>query len=78
MCLYLVVEGLIVSFAPTGAVRFVPFDTGFRTLGVESDLDVAEVVAAGLSNPAHAAIFWGYVLAALIIGTVLLVRRDAD
>ena len=37
----------------------------------------AEVVAAGLSNPLHASIFWGYVIAALVLGTALLVRRDA-
>jgi hypothetical protein len=75
---WLVVEALVVQFAPAEVVRFVPFDTGFRTLGIESELDVPEVVAAGLSNPAHAAIFWGYVLTALAIGTLLLQRRDAD
>ena len=75
---WLVVEGLVVQFAPAEVVRFVPFDTGFRTLGIESDFDVPEVVAAGLSNPLHASIFWGYVIAALVLGTALLVRRDAD
>ena len=75
---WLVVEALVVQFAPPEVVRFVPFDTGFRTLGVESNLDVPEVAAAGLSNPLHASIFWAYVVAALALGTVLLVRRDAD
>lgn len=75
---WLVVEALVVQFAPAEVVRFVPFDTGFRTLGVESALDVPEVAAAGLSNPLHAAIFWGYVVAALVLGSVVLVRRDAD
>lgn len=75
---WLVVEALLVQFAPARVVRFVPFDTGFRTLGVESDLDVPEVVAAGLSNPAHAAIFWAYVIVVLAVGTVLLLRRDAE
>ncbi len=75
---WLVVEGLVVQFAPAEVARFVPFDTGFRTLGVESDLDVPEVAAAGLSNLAHASIFWGYVIAALVLGTALLVRRDVD
>lgn len=75
---WLVVEAMVVQFAPARLARFVPFDTGFRTLGVESDYDVAEVAAAGLSNPLHAAIFWGYVLAALAIGTALLLRRDVD
>lgn len=75
---WLVVEGLVVTFAPAGVVRFVPFDTGARTLGIATDLDRPEVVAAGLSNPLHASIFWGYVIVALAIGTVLLVRRDVD
>jgi ABC-2 type transport system permease protein len=75
---WLVVEGLIVSFAPAEAARFVPFDTGFRTLGVESEFDAPERLAAGVSNVLHASIFWGYVLAALIVGTTLLLRRDVD
>jgi hypothetical protein len=75
---WLVIEGLIVQFAPARAVRFVPFDTGFRTLGVESECDAPDVLAAGVSNSLHAAIFWGYVLIALVVGTALLVRRDPD
>jgi hypothetical protein len=75
---WLVIEGLIVSFAPVELVRFVPFDTGFRTLGVESEFDAPEVLAAGVSNGLHAAIFWGYVLIAVLVGTALVVRRDAD
>jgi ABC-type transport system involved in multi-copper enzyme maturation permease subunit len=75
---WLVVEGLIVSFAPPEAARFVPFDTGFRTLGVESEFDAPERLAAGLANGLHASIFWGYVLVALAIGAALLVRRDID
>lgn len=75
---WLVVEGMVVSFAPVQVVRFVPFDAGARTLGIETDMDRPEVVAARLANAVHASIFWGYVIAALVLGTVLLVRRDAD
>lgn len=75
---WLVVESLVVQFAPPEVVRFVPFDTGFRTLGIESDFDVPEVAAARLPNSLHASIFWGYVIAALVLGTVLMLRRDAD
>jgi hypothetical protein len=75
---WLVVEGLVVQFAPPELVRFVPFDTGFRTLGIESDLDAPEVLAAGLTTPLHAAIFWSYVLTALAIGTWSVRRRDLD
>jgi ABC-2 type transport system permease protein len=75
---WLVIEGLVLEFAPAEVVRFLPFDAGYRTLGIESDLDRPEVVASALSNPAHAAIFWGYVVSALAIGTVLMHRRDVD
>lgn len=75
---WLVVEALVVEFAPATVVRFLPFDAGFRTLGVETELDSPEIVAYALSNPLHATIFWGYVLAALILGATLLLRRDAD
>lgn len=75
---WLVVEGIIVQLAPGKVVRFVPFDTGWRSLGIDSDLDRPAVAAAGLSNVLHASIFWGYVLAALVIGAVLVHRRDVD
>ncbi|HAS11686.1 MAG TPA: hypothetical protein DCS55_14410 [Acidimicrobiaceae bacterium] len=75
---WLVVEGILVQFAPGEVVRFVPFDTGWRSLGIESEFDPAAVAATGLSNALHASIFWGYVLAALVIGAVLVHRRDVD
>jgi len=75
---WLVVEGMVVSFAPVQVVRFVPFDAGARTLGIETDMDRPEVVAAGLANALHASIFWGYVIVGLALGAVVLVRRDAD
>lgn len=75
---WLVIEGLFVQFAPVEIVRFVPFDTGWRSLGIDSSLDRPEVAAAGLSNGAHAAIFWGYVVLAVAIGAVLVHRRDVD
>ncbi len=75
---WLVVESLIIQFAPAEVVRFVPFDTGWRSLGIDSDFDIPEIVAHGLSNPLHASIFWGYVVAALATGSFLLQRRDID
>lgn len=75
---WLVVEGIIVQFAPGEVIWFVPFDTGWRSLGIDSEFDPPEVVANGLANAAHASIFWGYVLAALVTGAVLVHRRDID
>ncbi len=75
---WLVVEALVIQFAPAEVVRFLPFDAGFRTLGIETEFDSPEIVASALSNPLHATIFWGYVIAALALGTALVIRRDAD
>jgi ABC-type transport system involved in multi-copper enzyme maturation permease subunit len=75
---WFVIEGLLIQFAPAEVVRYLPFDAGFRTLGAGPSFDSPEFVASALSNPLHAAIFWGYVTAALVLGTALLVRRDAD
>ncbi len=74
---WLVVEGLIIEFAPAEVVHFLPFDSGFRTLAVET-FDSPEIVATALSNPVYATIFWAYVATALAIGTVLVHRRDAN
>lgn len=75
---WFVIEGLLIQFAPAEVVRFLPFDAGFRTLGAGPSFDSPEFVASALSNALHASIFWGYVLAALTIGTTLLHRRDVD
>lgn len=74
---WLVVEGLIIEFAPAEVVHFLPFDSGFRTLNVET-FDSPEIVATALSNPVYATIFWAYVATALATGTVLVHRRDAN
>lgn len=74
---WLVVEGLVIQFAPAEVVHFLPFDSGFRTLGVET-FDSPEIVATALSNPVYATIFWAYVATALATGTVLVHRRDAN
>jgi ABC-2 type transport system permease protein len=75
---WLVIESLVLQFAPAQVLRFLPFDAGFRTMGVGSDFDSPEVAASALPSVLHAAIFWGYVVAAVAIGAVLLHRRDAD
>jgi ABC-2 type transport system permease protein len=75
---WLVVESLIIQFAPAEVVHFLPFDSGWRAARGESDFDSPEIVASALSNPTYATIFLGYVTAALVAGWVLLHRRDID
>jgi hypothetical protein len=75
---WLVVESLVVQFAPAEVVHLLPFESGFRTLGVSSNFDSPEIVASALPNPLYATIFCGYVATALAIGAFLQIQRDAD
>lgn len=75
---WMVVENLILQFAPAKAVRFLPFDAGYRLLGMESDFDSPEILAATLTRPQYALIFGTYAVGAAVIGTVLLQRRDVS
>lgn len=73
---WLVVENLMLQFAPAEIARFLPFDAGFRLLEMASDFDTPEIIAAALSRPLYALIFGGYAVAAVVTGTLLLHRRD--
>ena len=73
---WMVVENLILLFAPAEASRFLPFDAGYRLLEMESDFDTPEILAAALTRHQYALIFAGYAAAALAIGAVCARRRD--
>ncbi len=75
---WFVIEGLALQFAPVQVVRYLPFDAGFRTLGVGPSFDSQEFLASALANWLNAVIFWAYVVAALALGTALFLRRDID
>jgi ABC-2 type transport system permease protein len=72
------VETLLVVAAPVEVVRLLPFDAGYRLLGMDSDLDSEALIAAAFSRPQYALIFGGYTALALIVGTIVLYRRDAS
>ena len=74
---WLVVENLILTFAPAKVARFLPFDAGYRLLEIGSDFDTPEILAAALTRPQYALVFGGYAVLAVAVGTVLLYRRDA-
>jgi len=71
-------ENLIRAFAPASVSRFLPFDAGYRLLGVGSDFDTHEILAAALPRPSLALVFTAYALAGAVMGTVLLYRRDTN
>lgn len=74
---WLVLENLLWFFLPASVSRFLPFFAGGALLGVETDTDTAETIAAALTRPENALVFGGYAVAAVLAGSVLLYRRDA-
>ena len=74
----LVVENLLNVFIPETIARFLPFLAGNRLLALDSDLDSTEAIAVALTRPQNALVFAAYTMVALVVGTVLLHRRDTN
>ena len=73
-----VIENLVRSMAPPSVSRFLPFSAANGLLSIRSAGDTTESLAAALTRTQDAFLFGGFTAAALIIGTVLVYRRDAD
>ena len=74
----LVVENLLNVFIPEKIARFLPFLAGNRLLALDSDLGSAEAIAVALTRVQNALVFGAYATVALVVGTVLLHRRDTN
>ena len=74
----LVVENLLRGFAPAKMVRFLPFNAGNGLLLIEATTDTPEKLAVAFSRVQNALLFGGYAAVALLVGTVLLYRRDSN
>lgn len=74
----LVVENLLTLFVPAQVTRFLPFYAGNGLLAIESDTATPESIAAALTRLQDALVFGGYTAVALVVGTVLLYRRDTN
>jgi ABC-2 type transport system permease protein len=75
---WFVVENLVRTFAPVTVGRLLPFDAGYRLLGVGSNFDTPEILAAAFPKPQLALVFGTYAVVALLAGTALLQRRDTN
>jgi len=73
-----VVENLFRLFLADEIARFLPFVAGNHLLSDNSGFESAEALAVALTRPENALVFGGYTLVALVVGTVLLYRRDTN
>jgi ABC-2 type transport system permease protein len=73
-----VVENLLNLFLPVEVARFLPFFAGNKLLAYNNDFDTPEAIAVALTRPESALVFGAYAGVALLIGTVLLYRRDTN
>jgi ABC-2 type transport system permease protein len=71
-----VVENLLNLFLPVEVARFLPFFAGNKLLAYNNDFDTPEAIAVALTRSESALVFGGYAGVALLVGTVLLYRRD--
>jgi hypothetical protein len=73
-----VIENLFNLFLPVEISRFLPFFAGNKLLAYANDFDTPAALAVALTRPESALVFAGYTAVALIVGSVLLYRRDTD
>jgi ABC-2 type transport system permease protein len=75
---WLVAENLLTLFLPAPVTRFLPFFAGNGLLAIQSDTATPESIAVALTRAQDALVFGGYTAVALVVGTVLLYRRDTN
>jgi len=75
---WFVAENLLRTFVPASLGHFLPFDAGYRTLGVGSRFDTPEIIAAALRRPQYALVFVTFAIVMLSTGSALLQRRDVN
>jgi ABC-2 type transport system permease protein len=73
-----VVENLFKLFLAEEVARFLPFVAGNHLLAYSSDFETPKTLAIALTQPENALVFGGYAAIALVVGTVLLYRRDTN
>jgi ABC-2 type transport system permease protein len=73
-----VLENLFRLFLSEEIARFLPFVAGNHLLAYSNDLESPHALAIALTRPENALVFGGYTVVALVVGSLLLYRRDAD
>lgn len=75
---WLVVESLLSVFVDAQFSRFLPFVAGNGLLALGSETQSIESISVELTRTEDAMVFGAYAAFALILGTVLLYRRDTN
>ncbi len=73
-----VIESLFAPILPEAVRHALPFSAGYRLLDAGSNFEAPVTITHTLARPEYALVFAGYALASLVIGTVLLYRRDTN
>lgn len=73
-----VIENLFAPLLPDGVLHLLPFSAGYRLLDAGPQFEAPVVIADQLARPAYAAIFAGYAAVSMVVGAVLLHRRDSN
>ena len=73
-----VVENLLAAMLPEGARHALPFSAGYRLLDAGANFEAPVVIGQPLARFAYALIFGGYALVALVVGALLVHRRDTN
>lgn len=73
-----VIESLFAPILPEAVRHALPFSAGYRLLDAGPNFEAPVTITHVLARPEYALIFAGYALTSLVIGTVLLYRRDTN
>lgn len=73
-----VVESLFAPAFPESVRHFLPFSAGYRLLDAGPNFEAPVLIAHQLARPQYALIFAGWATLSLVVGTVLLYRRDSN
>ena len=73
----LAVETVVRGMVPATVARLMPFSAAHGLLGTRPAADTPESIAAALSSAGNAMVVGAWSVAALVVGTVLLMRKDA-
>ena len=73
-----VVENLLRLFLADEIARFLPFVAGNHLLTDSAGFDSPAAIAIALTKPENALVFGSYTVVSLVVGTVLLYRRDTN